>query len=211
MLFLLCLIISQASFGVPNNGLFDNVSCKKNPLFCQICKFKPNVNKEWAMKLSNLLFKYGKAYSIDPWRSLAIAMQESSLKNQSRKRKVLIYYDFCEKNKCAKKYKYVEGLSDVGLFQFHVNTIIYNKINPLRLATDLEYTVEQHFLLLSKKQKQCQSLGKEAWACYHSKNKKYRDKYVKLVNRYFIDKKMRASNKVSEALQKHMVVKAQVL
>lgn len=188
-----CLIASQTSIAASVNSAFSTkVSCKVNPLYCQICKFKPKVNKVWAMKLSNLLHKYGKKYHIDPWRSLAIAMQESSLKNQHRRRKVLVYYDFCKKDQCVKKYKYVEGLTDVGLFQFHVNTIIYNKINPLRLASDLEYVVKQHFLLLSKKQKQCQFLGAESWACYHSKNKKYRDKYIKLVNRYFIDKASRS-------------------
>lgn len=191
ILILLYFIISQTTFAGIAEDRSLKISCKRNPLFCQICKFNPHANKKWAMKLSNLLYQYGKEYHLDPWRSLAIAMQESSLKNQSRKRKVLIYYDFCEKSACVKKYKYVEGLSDVGLFQFHVNTLIYHKINPLRLASDLDYSVEQHFLLLSKKQKQCQSLGKNAWACYHSRTKKHRDKYVKLVNRYFIDKKSR--------------------
>jgi len=193
IIFLLCLLISQISFGTSKDSALTTMNCKKNPLFCQICQFNPTIDKKWAMKLSNLLHKYGKAYDIDPWRSLAIAMQESSLKEQSRRRKVLVYYDVCKKNHCKKKYKYVEGVSDIGLFQFHVNTIIYNKINPLRLASDLDYTVQQHFLLLSKKQQQCDHLGKESWACYHSKNKKYRDKYVKLVNRYFIDKSQRLS------------------
>lgn len=138
------------------------------------------------MKLSNKLAKYGKQYKQDPYRSLAIAMQESSLKMINRKDQVIVFKKHCKAaGTCTKSYKVIDGVTDVGLFQFHVKTILAYKLDPIRLQTDLDYSVSTHFKVLSDKLKQCKSLKQYAWSCYHSKTPTLRKHYAKKVNHYY--------------------------
>ncbi len=164
---------------------FSSLSCQKNRIFCQILTLRPNIDKKWAYKFSNLLYKYGKKFKMDPMRSLAIAMQETSLKNQHRSRNVLVFFDKCDNKHCVKSYKEIIGFSDLSIFQFHVNTIKNFDINPLKLNTSLEYAVKSHFELLQYKQQRCKHLKESAWACYHSKTPKYQNRYISMVNRWY--------------------------
>jgi len=69
------------------------------------------------------------------------------------------------------------------MFQFHVNTILTYGINPVKLKKNMEYCIEWHFKLMKKKRGYCKHLDKP-WACYHSKTKHLREKYIKMVERY---------------------------
>ena len=122
---------------------------------------------------------------MDPMRSLAIAMQETSLSNIHRKRNVFVFFEKCADSKCVKSYKEVEGYSDLSIFQFHVDTIKYFNIDPIKLNSSLEYAVETHFKILKHKQEQCAHLNENAWACYHSKTPKHQKRYIKMVNRWY--------------------------
>ena len=137
------------------------------------------------MKLSNLLVKYGQQHQLDPWRSLAIAMQESSLIYTKRHQTVMIPIKKCHKGYCHHSLKSVKAISDVGIFQLHVKTVTHYKFNALRLLDDLEYMVVSHYQVLVDKIKQCQHLGKNAWSCYHSRSPVLRKLYVNKVNRYY--------------------------
>ena len=53
------------------------VDCKKHPIYCQITKNKPSINKNYAMKLSNIIYKTHKKYNIPSRIFTAILMQES--------------------------------------------------------------------------------------------------------------------------------------
>ena len=162
------------------------INCKRNPLYCQIIKFRPNANKQWALQLSNYLVQYGKQYKLDPWRSLAIAMQESSLKNAKRYTTVLVPTKECQKNQpCLIKLTTLKAVSDVGLFQLHASTIRNYSLDAIKVADNLEYMVETHYMVLAEKIKLCNNLGKDAWSCYHSRTKLLRKSYMKKVNRYY--------------------------
>ena len=118
------------------------VNCKTHPLYCRIIQLNPQANKPWAMKLSNKLAKYSKQHKQDPYRSLAIAMQESALKMINRTDQIIVFKKQCtDAGPCTQSYKIIHGVTDVGLFQFHVKTILAYKLDPIRLQTDLDYSV----------------------------------------------------------------------
>ena len=160
-------------------------NCKKNPLFCHILKLQPRVDKPWAMKFSNLLSKYGKKHKLDPWRSLAIAMQESSLHYTKRYHTVVVPEHNCQSRSTKPKYKIVRALSDFGYFQLHASTVKQYKLSPERLLNDLDYMVKTHFLVLKDKIKMCKRLGDDAWSCYHSRTPVLRKRYIQKVGQYY--------------------------
>lgn len=152
------------------------VDCTRHKVFCHIKKVKPTINDKYAMKLSNLIYKYSKKYGTNPIISVAIGRQESGLREVSRKETIIIFNP---------KPIYITGYTDICMFQFHSRTIKAEKLDAYKLHTDLEYCVEQHIKLLKKKIKICKKrLGKDAYSCYHSFNDGPRKVYQKLVERY---------------------------
>lgn len=138
------------------------------------------------MRLSNAIAKYSKQYGTDPYRSVAIAMQESSLRNVHRKQDFIIITETCdEENVCSESVKQSTGYTDLGIFQFHARTIKERNVDVLLLRDDVEYATEQHIKLLAEKKRLCQELGSEAYTCYHSKTPKYRELYKKAVEGYY--------------------------
>lgn len=181
-------IIAAAAIGIWVLLILFNVSeanakevdCEKHSIYCNIVDKKPRINKSYAMKLSNIMYKYSKMYGQNPHISVAVGMQETGLRNIHRKQNIIVYDDKLEKG-----YKIVRGYTDVCMFQFHVNTITSHGLDPVRLKNDMEYCVEQHFKLMRQKRKICSHLGEDSWTCYHSVNKIPREYYKKLVERYF--------------------------
>lgn len=161
------------------------IACNKHPLYCVIRQLNPSVEHDWAMRLSNLLYKYGKQHDLDPYRSLAIAMQESSLRETNRRDKFILLTEDCGKQSCKPTYEVINGISDMGVFQFHIRTILNNNIDPLRLNNDLEYAVATHFKILKDKYRICAKYAAEAWSCYHSKSPGLRETYIQAVNKYY--------------------------
>ena len=143
-------------------------------LLNSIKRLQPRVEPGFASDLSKYIQEFSQKYGTDPYRSIAIAMQESSLRDISRRETVI------NKNGEVKS-----GYTDIGVWQFHSLTIKYFKLSVPRLLTDLRYATEQHVLLLSIKLRECAVRGKDAWGCYHSRTPKYFNKYVKQVNRYY--------------------------
>jgi len=154
------------------------VNCKKNPLYCTMKSLNPSLKPKWGFQLSNYIHKYSQIYKIDPYISIAIAMQESGIKDINRYESVLIKDDFG-------KYVKIKGITDIGVWQFHVNTIENFDIDLESVINDLDYATKQHFKLLSRKIKRCGHLGDEAWSCYHSATKEHREVYVRLVKRFY--------------------------
>lgn len=138
----------------------------KHPLRTALQTLQPKLNNEEALILSNLIYKYSIKYNVDPYRVIAIGMQESGLKNIDRLSKNGI-------------------ITDIGIFQFNVGTIDIYKLDSRRLKDDISYAVEKACWLLSKKLKDCQHLGKDAWGCFHSRSDKHRLKYHKMVDKYY--------------------------
>jgi len=156
-----------------------------HPIYCAITGIQPAVDKEFAMQLSDLIYKYSKRYNTDPIITVGIIAQESMFRNIHRKQDIVLYGEECDDDgKCVEYTKLATGYTDIGLYQFHARTIQAYSMDALRLRDDLEYATQQHCYLLSVKLKECSALGKEAWSCYHSATPKYREKYVRMVNRH---------------------------
>lgn len=155
------------------------IDCSRHKIYCHIKAVRPKIDSKFAMKVSNLLYKFSKAYGTNPHISVAIIMQESAFRMVDRK--VVAYV------------KTPEGevpqtvVTDVSMFQFHVRTIENEGMDKQRLRDDLEYASEQHIKLLAKKIKVCTRVGipsEEAWTCYHSATRHLRLKYLRDVSRY---------------------------
>jgi len=157
------------------------VDCRKHKIYCKIKSLKPNMPYKKAMHLSNLMYKSARKYKIkNVILSVAIAMQETSLRNINRRQTVIVF----EKKDGVETFKYVKGSSDIGLFQFHAETIRRYKLDAVKLKNDIAYSVDQHFMLMKKKLKQCKYLKEEAWTCYHSRTPVFRKRYKEDVERH---------------------------
>ena len=108
-------------------------------------------------------------------------------KNIHRKHTVLELVEDCdeETGKCVEYMRKVRGYTDIGLYQFHAATIEAYGMDALRLRDDIEYATDRHCFLLSVKLRECADLGDSAWTCYHSRTPFYREKYEKMVNKYY--------------------------
>jgi len=171
----------------------EGADCEKHPIFCHIKRVKPSMGYKEAMNMSNLIYKYARKYkNNNPILSVAITMQETRLRRIDRKQTIIVFICRGELVKEKSKYKclgeeravYVEGYSDISLFQFHAVTIRREGLDPVRLKNNLEYAIEQHFKLMKKKLKICKHLGDEAWTCYHSRTPRLRKRYKEDVEKY---------------------------
>lgn len=158
-------------------------NCQNNPIYCKIVKLKPAIDKDFALKLSNSIYKYSKVFGTDPTVSVAIAMQESGFENINRMGSLV-----------TKKGDIVYGVTDVGVFQLHVHTIANLKnagqdIDVERLETDVDYQAFWHTKILKSKIATCENeheklgVGEGSeWSCYHSFTPAKRKIYLKDVN-----------------------------
>lgn len=162
LLVLLLLINPHISYAKP---LPSGTQQRKNhPLECALMTLQPALAGGEARLISNLIYKSSLKYNVDPFRVIAIGMQESGLKNLNRVRNGII--------------------TDVGMFQFNVLTITAYDLDFNRLQTDIAYQIDKACWLLSIKVKSCEEMN-DAWACYHSKTVKVRDLYISLVNIHY--------------------------
>lgn len=177
---------AKATF-IPNPYHPDRpANCKLHKIYCKVMELQPLANPKWAMKFSNSLLRHAKKYNMDPWLSLAIAMQESSLLFPEPRTKAIAFTKTCDKKgQCKTSYQVITGHADLSIFQLHVNTILYHGIDPVRLKEDLDYATDWHYRILKKKIAQCKHLGNQAWGCYHSRTPHLHANYVKKVNRYY--------------------------
>lgn len=128
-------------------------------LAAQVERLQPAADRQWALEFATYLDRAARVYQMDPFVSLAIAMQESSLNPEA-----------------------VGPTGDSGIFQVHPGTARRYKIDMERLKHDLPYAVDQHFRILRDKLQACP--GKRGWSCYHSKTPHLRKKYEASVLRY---------------------------
>lgn len=157
------------------------IDCNKHKIYCKIKSLKPNMTYKKAMHLSNLMYRSARDHKVkNVIISVAIAMQETSLRNINRKQTVIVF----EIKDGVETFKYVRGSSDIGTFQFHADTIRRYNMDAVKLKNNIAYSVDQHFRLMKKKLKYCKHLGKDAWTCYHSRTPIYRKRYKEDVERY---------------------------
>jgi soluble lytic murein transglycosylase-like protein len=116
MVFLVTSILCQA-----------NDICKEHPIYCQIVKNKTNIDKNYAMELSNIIHNLARVYNIKPYRLAAILAHESGYKLDAINTKSL----------------------DYGISQINHKTIEAYGFDKERLLTDLEYSVKAGAMVLA--------------------------------------------------------------
>lgn len=179
------LLILTILYGLADSTIAWGTDCSKHRIYCRILELQPNVDHSWAMEFSNILHRKSKKYNLDPMLSIAIAMQETSLRPIDRTQKVITFKVFTRPDGTQDMdYEIVHGVTDVSIWQFHVETIIAYKEDPVMIKTDLEYATDFHFRLMRDKIHMCRHLDDEAWTCYHSATERLRERYKKDVQRY---------------------------
>lgn len=159
--------------------------CNTHKVYCRILKLTPKIDKDRAMKLSNLIYREAKKYDIDPMISVAILKQENRFRDVHTYETSRDVIEECYETSCVKRVNELHEVVDIGVAQINVKTAVYNGFDLDRLYShDLEYAIECHMFLLNKKMKLCKELGEEAWSCYHSKTPQFRTKYVEMVSRF---------------------------
>lgn len=172
------LIITAVLLGINSTSLGDSTTnCEKHPLLCTILTLNPTIDYDRAMKISNAVAKYSKVYDIDPYISLAIIRQESGFADINRTIRAMV--------KTKKGYEIQDVITDIGMYQFNVNTIELYKIDADKFKTDLDYSTNWHFKLLKEKMNFCKRLGKNSFACYHSATPDKYKAYIRQVRRWY--------------------------
>jgi hypothetical protein len=132
---------------------FADIDLHKHPIYAQIITNKPGINKEYAMKLSNLIYKMHKKYHIPSRIFTAILMQESgySLKARNchkgirKKTEGEIQWEFYTNKKTSlgiPVYTESKVCTDFGISQIYHDTAKRWGFDIHALTTDLEYSVE---------------------------------------------------------------------
>ena len=170
--------------------------CKRNKIYCAILKLRPEIDSKFAMDLSNAIYKYSKRSKVDPFRVVAIAMQESSLSPVIRYETVRVKKTICAREKvCVVRYVKEKRATDFGIYQFHVKTVKTLGVDQKRLMADLDYATKVHTEFLAMKQKQCSSKYKNtAWACYNSATPNLHKSYARKVEKHYNKIKMVAAH-----------------
>jgi hypothetical protein len=136
--------------------------CDKNPIFCQIVKNNQSIDKDYAMKLSNVIYHVAKLYNIDPKKYAAILAQESMYKMGAVNPKS----------------------RDYGISQINYRTARVYGFDIQRLTTDVEYAVEAGAIVLADLKKSHGHKEQVYWTRYNSSKPEKREKYKKLVKRF---------------------------
>lgn len=151
----------------------------KHPIYNQIIKNQPKINKKTAMTISNHIHKMYLKYKIPRKIYTAILMQESG-------------YSLKAKGKACgytKNWKRACVYSDFGISQIHVNTAKLWGFDLKRLTKDLKYSIESGAKVLHYFMKRYSKKEKDWFARYNCGTKKNIERdtcviYKALVERY---------------------------
>jgi hypothetical protein len=188
-----------------SNANAKSINCKKHPIFCQITKNKPSINKKYAMKLSNVIYKMHRKYHIPSRIFTAILMQESGYSLEAKgchsglavdDFKLKTCLDLALKKKtvysqCAMSVDVVETkvCTDFGITQIYYKTAKRWKFNINKLTENLEYSVEAGAIVLHDIMERFEAEDVNYWVRYNCgfRGTTKRDTcqiYKKLVERY---------------------------
>lgn len=185
---------------------FGQVDCNRHSIFCHIVEIKPSINKQYAMELSNSIYKATQKYSVPKRLFTAIIAQESMFRMGAKNTKtglvpkdqLTIRYEF---NKCVEmlsreecrevtqstfgRYREETIILDVGLTQINFRTAERFELDLDLLLTDMDYSVNAGALVLGKMRQRWEK--KEPifwWSRYNASNPSKRKQYQQLVERW---------------------------
>ena len=127
-----------------------------HPIYEQILRNRPNINKSYAMKLSNIIHSASIKYSIPKNIYTAILMQESRY-SLGAIRKVKGYY----------KGEIVEVHTDFGISQIYWRNVQKLGLDIDKLTGDLVYSVETGAKILAGFKKRYSKNDKNWWTRYN--------------------------------------------
>jgi hypothetical protein len=190
------------------------VDLKKHPIYAQIIKNSPKINKRYAMRLSNIIHQMHKKYHIPSRVFTAILKQESnySLKakgchkgiQQPSKKYIETANDVCQVGDsnvpesnikgCLKSFPQMNSIevkvcTDFGISQIYFKTAKRFGFDLNLLTTDLGYSVEAGAKVLHDFMERYEAKDNDWWVRYNcgSRGTTKRDTcqiYKKLVERY---------------------------
>ena len=169
------------------------VDCNKHKIYCHMLdnykianKGKSiKVNKRYAMRVSNVIYKMARRYNLDQRLFTAILAQESTYRVGAKN---------CARGILAKgsrllkvKSKYINGrvCFDFGIGQINISTVEDFGFDIHKLLTDLHYSVEASAIILREKRRMHSKKDKEWWwSRYNAGNKRKRKVYQDNVGRF---------------------------
>jgi hypothetical protein len=170
------------------------VNCDKHPIFCQIKKNNKKIDKKYAMKLSNIIYKATRTYHIPPRIFTAILAQESQYSLQAKGcHRGIVYIprppmsdiEYADHNtEVTATYQEVKVCSDFGIGQIYFKTAKGYGFNIDLLVSDLNYSVNAAAKVLADFQKRYEAKEVDWWTRYNARSKTKRQIYKTLVERY---------------------------
>ena len=175
-------------FGLFSSSVF-GVGLERNPIYAQIIKNKPKINKKYAMDLSSIIHNVTGKYHISPRIFTAILMQESSYQLEARGchwgiEKIDVYDPNNPDTISFIAEKETKVCSDFGIGQIYYKTAKSFGFKMNKLTTDLKYSVDAAAQVLSDFRKRYESREIFYWTRYNASSKDKRKVYRKLVQRY---------------------------
>lgn len=173
------------------------IDLKKHPIYAQIIQNKPSIDKTYAMKLSNIIYKMHLKYHIPTRVFTAILMQESGYTLSAKGcHSGIIQKDseICNSDKyvadpimCSEPE--VRVCTDFGISQIYYKTAKRFGFSLEKLTKDLEYSVESGAKVLTDFMKRYEAKDIDWWTRYNcgTKGSTKRDTcqiYKRLVKRY---------------------------
>lgn len=172
-----CGIVGGMLYSLPSQAR----DCGEHPIYCQILKNSPRINKVYAFKLSNIIYRVSKKHNIPADVFTAILRQESAYKLSAKNGKCGVLTGQYKKEACI--------WVDFGISQINYRTAKSYNMNFYKLLHDLEYSVEAGAKVLSWFRSKYAKNDYRWWVRYNcgTKPSTYRDscnKYYKAVGRW---------------------------
>ena len=155
-----------------------SVNCDHHPIYCQIIKNKPTIDKGFAMRLSNILYHASRKHNIPANIYTAILMQESTYRLEAKNCHRGILVDNVQKENIVKI------CSDFGISQIYYKTAKLFEFSINQLTSDLEYSVEAGAIVLAEFHKRYGHREINWWTRYNSSTAVKRNIYRQLVEQY---------------------------
>jgi hypothetical protein len=183
------------------------VNCSKHPIFCQITKNTKRIDKKYAMKLSNVIYRAVKKHHIPPRVFVAILAQESSYNLEAKG----CHYGFREETpqeiysrcgainlssnnpimgRCIANARLNPVMvkskvcSDFGIGQIYYKTANSYGFDVGSLTTDLEYSINAAAQVLAGFKKRYEARENDWWTRYNARSKTKRLIYKRMVERF---------------------------
>lgn len=132
--------------------------CDRHPIYCQIIKNKPRIDRKYAMRLSNAIYISTRRYGIPSRIYTAILRQESAYKVDAVN---------CKEGFEKGTKRITTVCADYGIAQVNYINIRAYGFDKERLLTDLEYSVDAGAMVLAWFYREFQAQEYDWWVRYN--------------------------------------------